>query len=478
MSSLWTSSSISDANIGKVKGSWEAKGVSIDSRFISQGDLFIALRGPKYDGHDFVLEALEKGAVAAIVNRNLCNKLDIVNKRLVIVEDTFTALDKLATHRRKNSLGKFIAITGSVGKTTTKDTLKLVLSKYGDTHATHGNQNNLIGVPLTLSRMSDSNKFGIFELGMNKPGEIRVLSKLVSPDVIIITKIAGVHTEFFESIDQIASAKAEIFDGVVSGGIAIIPSDTKYFKMLVSLAQEKGIRKIISFGESSNANARLLSYSISRNRTDIKACIDGENFNYSISMVGKHLAINSLAVLAGVKSIGGDIKEASKEIINVKNTSGRGLRLSLSSENINFTLIDETYNASPISINALIKSISEENTYGRNILVLGDMLELGEDSAQLHKNLSSIITSAKIDLVFTLGPLMRNLYESLPKELRGLHSDNHHELTKVLVENIQNNDFVAIKGSSGSKMVKIIENLRIFFRETVDLKDKTIGSSR
>ncbi|MEE2705062.1 MAG: UDP-N-acetylmuramoyl-tripeptide--D-alanyl-D-alanine ligase [Pseudomonadota bacterium] len=478
MGSLWTSSSISNANIGRVNDYWEASGVSIDSRFISKGDLFIALKGPQFDGHEFVIEALEKGAVAAIVNRQLSSQLESVKKRLVIVEDTYAALDKLGALGRENSLGKFIAITGSVGKTTTKDTLKLILSKYGSSHATYGNQNNLIGVPLTLSRMPRLNKFGIFELGMNKPGEIQSLSKLVSPDVVIITKIAGVHTEFFSSVDQIASAKAEIFDGLVSGGVAIIPSDTKYFDMLISLAREKGISKIISFGESLKSNARLLSYSISRNRTNIEACIDGENLSYSISMVGKHLAINSLAVLAGVKAIGEDIKDASKEMINAKSSPGRGMRVLFYSEGINFTLIDETYNASPISVNALIKSISEENVYSRNILVLGDMLELGQEAEQLHRDLSTIILSSKINLVFTFGPLMKNLFDVLPRELRGYHSNNHHELAQILIKNIKNNDCVAIKGSSGSQMVKIIEGLRLFFKEAEVLRDKIIGSSQ
>ena len=326
--------------------------------------------------------------------------------------------------------------------------------------------------------MPKSNKFGIFELGMNKPGEIQSLSKLVCPDVIIITKIAGVHTEFFSSVDQIASAKAEIFDGLVKGGVAIIPSDSKYFEMLICLAREKGISKIISFGESLKSDARLLSYSISKNRTDIEACIDGERLNYSISMSGKHLAINSLAVLAGVKAIGEDIKDASKEMINAKSSAGRGMRVLFCSDGINFTLIDETYNASPTSVNALIKSISEENIYSRNILVLGDMLELGQGAEQLHRDLSKIILSSKINLVFTFGPLMKNLFDVLPKKLRGCHSDNHHELTQILIQNIENNDFVAIKGSSGSRMIKVIESLRLRFKEVDGLKDKIKGSSQ
>ena len=463
MESLWDSSYFKNLSIGNTEGIWEANGISIDSRLVSKDDLFIALKGPNYDGHNYVSLALQNGAVAAVVNKSLSKKLNISREKLVVVDDTLATLSLLAKEARNRTNAKFIGITGSVGKTTTKDILSLVLSKFGLTHSTYGNQNNLIGVPLTLSRMSRSSKFGVFELGMNRPGEIKTLSKLVRPDVVIITKIAGVHTEFFNSIDSIADAKAEIYQGLSKHGIVIIPSDSNYYKKLYFLAKDKGVKNIISFGESENSTFRLLSYSVSKNRTDIEAVLEGEVFRYSISLIGKHMALNSLAVLAGVKALGESVGNASLKMANAKYSTGRGNRILLSTEGGQFTLIDETYNASPTSVEALIKSLSEEKHSGRNILVLGDMLELGADAPLLHRNLSTLITESNIDLVFTLGDLMKNLNDSLPDNLKSYHSINYEDLCELLLSNIRPNDFIAIKGSAGIKMQRIVKRLESYF---------------
>jgi len=460
MSILWTSDNLSNLLGNNIDTRWDVSGVSIDSRSVNMGDLFIALEGDFHNGHDFVLEAIEKGAVAAVVKylpEFIENKVS--KNKLLIVDDTEKALISLAVASRKRSKAKILAITGSVGKTSTKDALSIILNQQGLCHSTSGNFNNHIGLPLSLARMELEANYGVFELGMNNYGEINYLSNIVRPHVSIITNIDAVHLEFFNSVRDIAIAKAEIFNGMPSSGIAIVPRDSEFYELLVDIANSVGVKKIITFGSDVRSSYRLIDSSSTDNGMHIYADFKGERVEYEIGMFGSHMAINSLAVLAGVDALGGNLSRAMQDFKNIFNPKGRGNRSLVSLENGEFLLINESYNASPASVKAMIKSLVAEKNYTRKILVLGDMLELGPDAPTFHSDLSQYINDSEIDLVFTCGSLMLNLYKSIPEKLQGAHAENSQGLAVLVSNVIQQGDVVAVKGSADSKMSSVIELL-------------------
>ncbi len=417
--SIWTSTQAAKVTNGKSISEWFATGISIDSRTINEGDLFIAIKG-KTDGHEYVADALAKGAVAAIVEHIPENLNE--NAPLLIVKDTMEAMQALGQASRSRTSAKIIAITGSVGKTSTKEMLGRILKEQGQTHYSKGSYNNHLGVPYTLASMHAGTDYGVFEIGMNHAGEITALTKQVQPDIAIITTIAPVHMEFFDSVKDIATAKAEIFQGVKENGTVILPRDNEFFDYLVKKANLCGIKNILSFGINETADAKIIEIIEASNGSKIKAIIKGEEVEYSIKIPGKHQALNSLSVLLAAKCAGADLQKAAVSISKINPAKGRGAleKINIGDPDNPVTLIDETYNASPESMKAAFRvmALIDTGRNGRKIAILGDMLELGKKSAQMHADLALPIKAAGIDLVYTCGPLMKNLHDNLAPELQ------------------------------------------------------------
>ena len=467
MTALWTSDDVAAATDGRAPGDWNADGICFDSRSVSIGDLFVAVKGPKFDGHNFVAEALERGASAAIVSRIPVDGEQTVNEnRLVIVKDTMVALQSLARAARYRMSGRIAAVTGSVGKTTTKEALTLAMSRQGLAHATLGNLNNHWGVPLSLARMPAATEYAILELGMNHAGEINPLSRMVRPHVAVITTVEAVHLKFFASVSEIANEKAEIFLGLEPGGVAIIPADNPHFNRIALAAKNAGSASIVSFGTDQGAAYRLVAWDVSNAGTRIAADVNGKRLFYDIGMTGKHMALNSLAVLAAVDALGGDVEQAAGDLNDMMPPTGRGARSMISLHHGTFSLIDESYNASPASIAALAEALNATRKKGRVILALGDMLELGDHSDELHADLATPITCDGIDCVFTAGPGMRNLHDALPIEKATGHAENSEELVALIARFIEPGDIIAVKGSFGSRMSVVVNTLKNLGQQT------------
>ncbi len=459
---LWTHDEATAATGGRTAGEkaapWTADGVSIDSRTLEKNDLFIAIAGPNFDGHDFVGKAFAADAAAAMVSHLPESPED--SRPLLLVDDTRQGLENLAAAARARTAARITAITGSVGKTSTKEALRLALEPQGATTASIGNLNNQWGVPLSLARMPGESVFGVFELGMNHPGEIVPLSKMVRPHVAIITSIEPVHSEFFASIAHIAEAKAEIFQGMDEGA-AVLPRENPFFPVLAETAHEHGVTRIIGFGAHPEADARLVECDLQPLTSHISASICGTDVSYELNMPGRHWIINSLAVLAAVDALGGDVREAAETLSSLEAIEGRGRHFLLSLAGGECELFDESYNASPTSMRAAISVLSRARLgkAGRRIAVLGDMLELGQRSASLHASLVRDLEQAKIDLVFTAGAEMKHLRDALSAEMRGGHAVSAAALAPMVKAALKPGDVITVKGSYGSHMRDVVAAL-------------------
>jgi len=435
-------------------------GISIDTRTLNQGDLFFAIAGVA-DGHDYVAAAFEKGAAAAVVDEAHADKLKGFGT-LYIVHDVLAALERLGVASRTRSSARIVAVTGSVGKTSTKEALRLVFTQNGPTHASVASYNNHWGVPLTLARMPKQSYFGVFEIGMNHAGEITPLVGMVRPHIAIVTNVAPVHLQYFDSVDAIADAKGEIFSGLMRGGVAIIHRDGAQFARLESHAKTSPADQILTFGEHEAADARLLDVSLEGDHSMIEASILGRQVTYRLGAPGKHLAMNSLAVLLAARSSGLSLDTAMASLAFFQAPSGRGERLNLETQHGGFTVIDESYNANPTSMRAALALAGAMPTQGegRHIAVLGDMLELGPDEASWHAGLAEDVSRNEIDLVFASGPLMKSLYEALPDARRGAWREAASELEPLVLDAVRAGDVIVIKGSNGSRMTKIVAALK------------------
>jgi UDP-N-acetylmuramoyl-tripeptide--D-alanyl-D-alanine ligase len=354
-----------------------------------------------------------------------------------------------------------IAVTGSVGKTSTKEALRRVLAAQGETHASAASFNNHWGVPLSLARCPASARFAIFEIGMNHAGEIEPLVKMVRPQVAIITTVEPAHLEFFAGIEAIADAKAEIFAGIEPGGAAVLNRDNSQFGRLQRRAKKLGISRIVSFGSDEKADARLLDVSLHAACSAVHAKILGHDVTYKLGMPGRHMAMNSLAVLAAASLAGADLARAALSLSQLEPAVGRGGRRVLELANGQATLIDESYNANPASMAAALQVLGRASLgpHGRRIAVLGDMLELGPSSAALHRGLNEAVKANHIDLVYCCGPLMRNLWDALSAGKRGGYAESAAGLEVQAVAAIRAGDVIMIKGSLGSKMKTIVNAL-------------------
>ncbi|MFN3169764.1 MAG: UDP-N-acetylmuramoylalanyl-D-glutamyl-2,6-diaminopimelate--D-alanyl-D-alanine ligase [Hyphomicrobiales bacterium] len=458
--SLWTVDEIVSATGGSVRGKpGDVSGISIDSRTVAPGDLFIAIKGDQFDGHAFVDAALDAGAAAALVSADQADTMQVPKGGLIVVDDSYDGLYDLARAARARATGKMLAITGSVGKTSTKETFRLILSAFGKTHAPVKSFNNHWGVPLTLCRMPRDTNFGVFEIGMNNAGEITPLSKLVQPHVAMITTVAPVHLENLGSLDAIAAAKAEIFDGLLAGGTAVVHGDIEHTDFLKERASAAGAGKVMTFGHGAGGDAELMQVALLPDCSTVEAKIAGQTLTYKVGAPGEHLVINSLGVLAVCSALGLDLAKAGMALANMEQPDGRGRKHVIDTPGDAITLLDESYNANPASVKAALKVLSRLPTgpRGRRIAVLGDMLELGEDASAMHGALVYDLTALGVDKVYACGPLMKALWRVLPMEKRGAYAQTSDGLREPLLNDLAPGDAVMIKGSLGSKMGPLVD---------------------
>ncbi|MEI6188402.1 MAG: UDP-N-acetylmuramoyl-tripeptide--D-alanyl-D-alanine ligase [Alphaproteobacteria bacterium] len=454
---LWNQESAAKATGGKVFGFWDANRVCIDTRKIQPKDLFIAFKGEKVDGHEYVAEALAKGAGAAMVEYM---PADVDPSRLLLVKDCSKALENLAIYNRQRLQAKVIAVTGSVGKTSTKEALHVAFSALGKTYTSQGNYNNHLGLPISMASIPTSSEYVIFEMGMSNPGEILYLTKLANPDIAIITNIAGVHLANFNSEEDVAKAKSEIFAGLNKSGVVILNKESKYFSTQIAEATRYNVHNIITVGEG--GDSYLVDCQAIDNGMLVKAKIINDQIEYKLSSHGVHHAYNSIAVLSAVKFFGGDLKAAANNLIHFQNVKGRGEVSKIQIGNKNITLIDDSYNASPMSVRAALHSVGTSfDKAKRRVLILADMFELGPNEIQEHKGLCSDITNNNIDKVIAIGVLVQYLYDALPENVKLASFTNVTDAFSKILDLIQDQDVVLVKGSNGTKVHKLID----YFKE-------------
>ncbi|WP_439817452.1 UDP-N-acetylmuramoylalanyl-D-glutamyl-2,6-diaminopimelate--D-alanyl-D-alanine ligase [Zavarzinia sp. CC-PAN008] len=447
---LWTAAELAAATGGRAQGDWQATSVEIDSRQVQPGALFLALPGTVQDGHDHAVAALGQGAAGLLVSRPVPGLPP--DAPLVMVPDTMAGLTDLAATARARAPARVVAVTGSVGKTGTKDMLALALGRSGPVHASVLSYNNHVGVPLTLARMPAPTRYAVLEIGMNHAGEITPLSRLARPHVAIVTTVEPVHIGHFGSVEAVADAKAEIFAGVAPGGVAVLNRDNHQFDRLAAVARTAGL-EIVTFGAEA-ADVRLLNVVLGDDLSTVQADVAGTRLTYRLGAPGRHLVQNSLAVLAAVRAAGADLALAGLALGEFRAPPGRGRRHQVQLRQGSFTLIDESYNASPVSMRAALDLLAraEPGARGRRIAVLGDMRELGPDATRFHVDLAPAVAAARPDLVFAAGPEMEHLVAALPPGPAPTHRAAAAELIPLLTAIVRPGDVVMVKGSLGSRM--------------------------
>lgn len=476
MTALWTIADMAAAMRADQSGALpdDASGISIDSRSMAKGEAFFAIQGDNRDGHDFVEMALKNGAGVAVVARSQRARF-AADAPLLAVDDVLEGLRDLARAARARLKAQVIAVTGSVGKTGTKEALRLALSAEAETHASAASYNNHWGVPLSLARCPAAVKYAVFEIGMNHAGEITPLTQLVRPHVAIITTVEPVHLEYFGSLEKIADAKAEIFSGIEPGGAAVLNRDNGQYARLAAAAKAAGVARIVTFGEHARADARLKRMSLHPECSCVQARILGQDVTYKLGAPGRHLVLNSLGVLAAVSLAGADLALAALALNTLKPATGRGARATLGVPGGSALLIDESYNANPASMAAAIALLgqAEIGPRGRRIAVLGDMLELGAQGNDLHRALAEPLAAANIDLVYCSGPQMHALWQALPSGRRGGYAETAAGLEPSVLDAIRDGDAVMVKGSLGSKMGPIVKALERQFPKAPALEQST-----
>lgn len=469
---LWTAADALAATGGQGPGNWCASGVSIDTRTLEPGDLFVALHDVR-DGHDFVAQALEKGAAAAMVSR-IPGGLSS-DAPLLLVPDVLQALADLGRAARARSRARVVGVTGSVGKTSTKEMLRVVLAGQGRVHAAEASYNNHWGVPLTLARMPRAADFAVIEIGMNHPGEIAPLAQMADLDIAVITIVAAAHLEAFASVEEIAREKAAILQGLRPGGVAVLPLDSAAAAIPLAAAARAGVR-VVTFGANPAADFRLLDAKVLDNATIVHARAGADPLLFKIVTAGRHFAMNGLAVLAVAEALGLDPAIATTDLGRWVPPPGRGVRQGIVLDRVEetgFDLIDDAFNANPASMAAaldvLIAAQVQEGVgrlaRGRRIAILGDMLELGPTEAQLHRDIASHPGLAAVTVIHCVGPRMRLLYDALPPRQRGIWVATAPELASLARSLIDAGDVVLVKGSKGAKVSLVAEALKKLGRE-------------
>ncbi|APH72774.1 UDP-N-acetylmuramoylalanyl-D-glutamyl-2,6-diaminopimelate--D-alanyl-D-alanine ligase [Aquibium oceanicum] len=466
MSALWTSEAMVAAMGGRPLGNLprEITGISIDTRTLAQGEAFFAIKGENFDGHDFATAAMAAGAGLMVVAEDRLASLGRLTMPMIVVEDVLHALELLGAAARARSNAKVIAVTGSAGKTSTKEALRLALSPSGKVHAAERSFNNHWGVPLTLARMPQDTDYAVYEIGMNHPGEIRPLVKLVQPHVAIVTMIAAAHLGFFHSLDDIARAKGEIFEGVTPGGHALVNRDDHRWRILEKLAKEAGVKHVHGFGEHSRANYKLLQCDLHADYSMVTIRVGGDEVSVRIGAPGRHVVQNVLAVFGAVHLAGADVAAAAAAMANLKAERGRGARTTLRHPDGPFLVIDESYNANPASMKAAIDLLSNsEAPGGRRIAVLGDMLELGSHSERLHSALAEVIRASRIERLYLAGTEMAALRDKLGSDFPVEYREKGEELLPLVVSGVGAGDAIMIKSSNGIGFSRIVDALAARF---------------
>ena len=456
---LWTAKEAETAVGRAAGGNWRATGVAIDSRTVRSGDLFVAIVGDRLDGHDYVRQALDAGAAAALVHRPI-EDVDRADARLLMVDDTLRGLEALGRAARTRTGARIAAITGSVGKTGTKEMLRRALGALAPTHASEGNLNNHWGAPLSLARLPRDAAYAVFELGMNHPGEIRPLTTMTRPDVAVITRIAPAHTAFFDTIEGVADAKAEILEGVGPDGVAILNADDPMTPRIARRAAELGVRTL-TFGEAASADFRLTALDLREDGSTVAADVAGAGHTWRLGAPGRHWAMNSLAVAAAVHALGGDVGRAMAALADMTPPAGRGARRRIALASGAFDLIDESYNASPAAVRAAFQTLAlaKPTSGGKRVVVLGDMLELGARSAADHADLGQAFVEARLDRAHAAGPECRNFMAALPEAARGHWAPDAAALAHHARDIARAGDVVLVKGSLGMGMARVVKAL-------------------
>jgi UDP-N-acetylmuramoyl-tripeptide--D-alanyl-D-alanine ligase len=449
---LWTSDEIASATGGKATSAFTATGVSIDSRAIDPGDLFVALAGVR-DGHEFAAQALKTGAAGLLASKP-------VDGPAVMVEDTLKALEKLgAAARDRAPQARRGAVTGSVGKTSVTQAIAAGLKLAGRWHSSVKSYNNHIGVPLTLARMPRDTERAIFEIGMNHAEEIRPLARMVKPHAVVVTTVGPVHTENFADGEAgVARAKAEIFDGLEPGGVAVLNADNRWFDLLKAEAERAGA-VIRTFGRGEACDARLIDFQAVGDHAVVQARLHGKAMDFPILQTGQHWGLNSMAVLLMLEALSVDLDDSLGALGSFEPLAGRGAEKTVRIAGGSFTLIDESYNANPISMASAIATLGARKTSGRRIVALTDMLELGPDAPRFHAALAEPLAAAEVDLVFAAGPLMKSLFDALPPTRRGAYAETAAEIAPLVARAAEPGDVVMVKGSNGSKAGLIAQAL-------------------
>jgi UDP-N-acetylmuramoyl-tripeptide--D-alanyl-D-alanine ligase len=452
---LWTHDQAARATGGLAHGAWAASGVSIDSRSCRPGDLFVALRGEAFDGHDFIADAFARGAVAV-----LAESLPEGRPGLVVA-DSMAGLSALGAAGRARAAAQVIGVTGSVGKTGAKEALRAALARSAPCHASARSFNNDIGVPLSLARLPRHTPYCVQELGMNHAGELTALSALCRPHVALITTVEAAHSEFFASLEDIADAKAEVFSGLEGPRVAILNRDNWAFDRLAEKARAAGVARIISFGEDPRAEVRLLKYRLHENMSCVSADIGGVILTYKLGVAGRHWVTNSLGVLAAVWAVGGDLGLAGLGLGDMVAGAGRGRHHEVFLPTGRFRVIDESYNASPAAMQAAFDNFARiaPEKRGRRIAVLGEMRELGAASPAAHAALAEPLAAAGADVVLTLGADMAALAEALDGRAAVVRAKDLTELIEAAVHEVRAGDVVLVKGSNALCMSRVVDAL-------------------
>lgn len=465
MSVLWTSADASAATGGTATRAFDITGVSIDTRTLQKGDLFVALKAAR-DGHDFVAQALEKGAAAALVTHVPDGVAP--DAPLLIVDDVLGGLERLGAAARARVSGQVIGVTGSVGKTSTKEMLRAILQGQGKVHAAEASYNNHWGVPLTLARMPQDTDFAVIEIGMNHPGEIAPLAKMARPNVAMITTVAAAHLEAFDNIEGIATEKAAIFEGLEAGGVAVINGDLPVTPIL----RAAWTGATLAFGEEAGNDAQLTSVSLVDTVTVAQARVDGAEHLFRLSTSGRHFATNAVGCLAVVQALGADATLAARDLALWAPPEGRGARETILLDPVEtdqtLELLDDAFNANPTSMVASLEVLAAAKVtdgtgrvpQGRRIAFLGDMLELGPTEVADHADLAKVPFVESIDVIHCVGPLMQALYAALPSEKRGTWFDAAPSALTELHHLVDAGDVVLVKGSKGSKVSQLVDGIR------------------
>ncbi len=460
---LWNSNDLSRVLNVNILGNWKCNKIEIDSRKVKPGCLFLALKGKNLDGHDFIKDAINNGAVGVVINKK---KIFKTNDNLIIsVDDVYKSMLLLAEDAR-NQVTEFkdsaiIAITGSSGKTSTKEMLYSSLSQVSDSYANPESYNNHVGVPYSLLNMPRKTRYGIFEIGMNHANEIRPLSKLVKPNIVIITNITEAHIGNFKSLYDIVKAKSEIFEGLARSGYVIINRDFKSYDKTIKLAKKNGVKNIISYGRHKKSDINLISISALSRGQRIEAKAFGKKYIYKINFEGSHQAINSLSILGTLLVLKQDMRACLKSMFSSFLPNGRGNKYIFSSNKSNLVLIDDTYNANPSSVIASIKMLNEIANKKRKVMILGEMRELGNYSNSLHLSLTKYLIEAKMGLLILVGNKTKGLYNKLKMKMECVWVKNSEDLiANNFIELILPGDFMIVKGSRSMSMETLVDYIK------------------